>query len=274
MTETEETALDEAVEGTAAPAEEPVDALPAILKCLNANHANTLALLDCLRACDVAPEDARPYREVEEGLLGATSMGLTMQTPHTLIGMLVKAGGIKSVPVEEPAAGEGGDDVAEPTPAEAEAGASVCSAQPDAPDAAAPDAGAADSSEDGDAPASALQPADQAEDQPVDYVLYTTDAGREALAQFDPKSRFDELLGGEPEAYLELYARVLDICSGEDGATRAQIERDLKGHPALESPKRIYPEYFISKLETIGGLSWDGAWRTTEAGARILESLA
>lgn len=282
MTEIEETALDEAVEGTAAPAEEPVDALPAILKCLNANHANTLALLDCLRACDVAPEDARPYREVEEELLGAASMDLTMQTPHTLIGMLVKAGGIKSVPVEEPAAGEGGDDAAEPAPAEAEAGASVCSAQPDAAasDVAgtasgasdSADAGAADPSEDGDASAPAPQP--EPADQPVDYVLYTTDAGREALAQFDPKSRFDELLGGEPEAYLELYARVLDICSGDDGATRAQIERDLKGHPALESPKRIYPEYFISKLETIGGLSWDGAWRTTEAGARILESLA
>ena len=205
-----------------------------------------------------------------------------MQTPHTLIGMLVKAGGIKSVPVEEPAVGEGGDDAAEPASAEAESGADACPAQPDAPDAAgtasdapdAADAGAAGPSEDGDASAPASQPADQPEDQPVDYVLYTTDAGREALAQFDPKSRFDELLGGEPEAYLELYARVLDICSGEDGATRAQIERDLKGHPALESPKRIYPEYFISKLETIGGLSWDGAWRTTEAGARILESLA
>lgn len=282
MTEIEETALDEAVEGTAAPAEEPVDALPAILKCLNANHANTLALLDCLRACDVAPEDARPYREVEEELLGAASMDLTMQTPHTLIGMLVKAGGIKSVPVEEPAAGEGGDDAAEPAPAEAESGADACPAQPDAAasDVAgtasgasdSADAGAAGPSEDGDASAAAPQP-EQA-DQPVDYVLYTTDAGREALAQFDPKSRFDELLGGEPEAYLELYARVLDICSGDDGATRAQIERDLKGHPALENPKRIYPEYFISKLETIGGLSWDGAWRTTEAGARILESLA
>lgn len=282
MTEIEETALDEAVEGTAAPAEEPVDALPAILKCLNANHANTLALLDCLRACDVAPEDARPYREVEEELLGAVSMGLTMQTPHTLIGMLVKAGGIKSVPVEEPAAGEGDDDAAEPAPAEAESGVDACPAQPDAAasDVAgtasgasdSADAGAAGPSEDGDASAAAPQP-EQA-DQPVDYVLYTTDAGREALAQFDPKSRFDELLGGEPEAYLELYARVLDICSGDDGATRAQIERDLKGHPALENPKRIYPEYFISKLETIGGLSWDGAWRTTEAGARILESLA
>lgn len=282
MTEIEETALDEAVEGTAAPAEEPVDALPAILKCLNANHANTLALLDCLRACDVAPEDARPYREVEEELLGAASMDLTMQTPHTLIGMLVKAGGIKSVPVEEPAAGEGGDDAAEPAPAEAESGADACPAQPDAAasDVAgtasgasdSADAGAAGPSEDGDASAPAPQP--EPADQPVDYVLYTTDAGREALAQFDPKSRFDELLGGEPEAYLELYARVLDICSGDDGATRAQIERDLKGHPALENPKRIYPEYFISKLETIGGLSWDGAWRTTEAGARILESLA
>ena len=164
-----------------------------------------------------------------------------MQTPHTLIGMLVKAGGIKSVPVEEPAAGEDGDDVAEPTPAKAEAGASVCPAQPDAPDAAAPDAGAADPSENGDASAPAPQPADQAEDQPVDYVLYTTDAGREALAQFDPKSRFDELLGGEPEAYLELYARVLDICSGEDGATRAQIRAGPQGPSRAREPEAHLP---------------------------------
>lgn len=280
MNETEETVLDGAAGDDAAcepaaeqVAEEPVDALPAIIKCLKANHANTLALLDCLRACDVAPEDARPYREVETELLDAPSMDLTMQTPHTLIGLLVKAGGIKSVPVEEPANDEGAADAdAETADASADAEEVLDAAQAEVP------VGEAATGEDvpnADEPAEGGDtPAEQPADQPVDYVLYTTDAGREALAQFDPKSRFDELLGGEPETYLELYARVLDICSEGDGATRAQIEQDLKGHPALENPKRIYPEYFISKLETIGGLSWDGAWRTTEAGARILESLA
>lgn len=277
MNETEETVLEGTAGETAVSAadheacepatgqapEEPVDALPAIIKCLKANHANTLALLDCLRACDVAPEDARPYREVETELLDAPSMDLTMQTPHTLIGMLVKAGGIKSVPVEEPADDKGCADVdgEAPDAAQTDDLADVAVTGEGAPDTDEP-------AEDGDTPVE--QPADQ----PVDYVLYTTDAGREALAQFDPKSRFDELLGGEPETYLELYARVLDICSEDGGATRAQIEQDLKDHPALRNPKRIYPEYFISKLETIGGLSWDGAWRTTEAGARILESLA
>lgn len=280
MNETEKTVLDGAAGDEAAcepaaeqVAEEPVDALPAIIKCLKANHANTLALLDCLRACDVAPEDARPYREVETELLDAPSMDLTMQTPHTLIGLLVKAGGIKSVPVEEPANDEGvaGADT-EADDASADVEEVLDAAQADVP------AGEAATGEDvpnaDEAPEGGETVEGQPADQPVDYVLYTTDAGREALAQFDPKSRFDELLGSEPETYLELYARVLDICSEGDGATRAQIEQDLKDHPALRNPKRIYPEYFISKLETIGGLSWDGAWHTTEAGARILESLA
>lgn len=294
MAESEEAVLDGTAGGAAAPAEncadcepaveqaaeEPVDALPAILKCLKANHANTLALLDCLRACDVAPEDALPYRDVEAGLAGLPSMDLTMQTPHTLIGLLIKAGGIVAVPVEEPApaqdipvqdgepaeeqAVDGSSESGESSSVEADGAAP---ATPEASDGAAPEAPEAFAETGAD---EVGEPADQ----PVDYVLYTTDAGREALAAFDPKTRFGELLAGEPDAYLELYARVLDICAGPDGASRAQIEADLKGHPALESPKRIYPEYFISKLETVGGLSWDGVWRTTEAGARILDALA
>lgn len=258
------------------PQSELADALPAVLKCLEANRANTLALLDCLRACDVAPEDACPYREVEAGLAGLPSMGLTMQTPHTLIGLLIKAGGIASVPVEEPAPVKDGapadaqaDDGS--TPSEGESAMGTCDVAPEAPEVSAVTASeTAEVSVDRDAPVADPEPSDQ----PVDYVLYITEAGREALAEFDPQARFGKLLAEEPEAYLELYARVLDICSGDDGASRAQIEQDLKGHPALENPKRIYPEYFISKLETVGGLSWDGVWRTTEAGARILDALA
>ena len=42
----------------------------------------------------------------------------------------------------------------------------------------------------------------------------------------------------------------------------------------LSFPKQIYPGYFISKLETVDGISWDGAWRTTEAGQRMRALLA
>lgn len=101
-------------------------------------------------------------------------------------------------------------------------------------------------------------------DQPADYLVQTTEAGRSALRAFDPAQRFSQLVTEEPSGYGDVYAQVLDICA--QGAARDEIEGALARHRALIYPKRIYPSYFISKLETIGGLSWDGMWRTTEAG--------
>ena len=109
-------------------------------------------------------------------------------------------------------------------------------------------------------------------DQPVDYLLHTTEAGRAALDEFEPAKRFSELLAAEPDGYGDAYGRVLALC--ETGASKAAIEEALAGHPALSFPKRIYPGYFISKLETVDGISWDGAWRTTEAGQRMRALLA
>lgn len=74
------------------------------------------------------------------------------------------------------------------------------------------------------------------------------------------------------DGYGDAYGRVLALC--ETGASKAAIEEALAGHPALSFPKRIYPGYFISKLETVDGISWDGAWRTTEAGQRMRALLA
>lgn len=129
-------------------------------------------------------------------------------------------------------------------------------------DAAAADAEAADAhAETGDLP-----------DQPTDYLLAITDLGREALDEFEPAKRFGELLAGEPEGYRSAYDTVLACC--EEGASKAAIEAALAGHPALAFPKQIYPGYFISKLETVDGISWDGVWRTTEAGQRMRALLA
>ncbi len=109
-------------------------------------------------------------------------------------------------------------------------------------------------------------------DQPTDYLLRTTDLGRAALAEFEPAKRFEELLAAEPEGYRSAYGAVLACC--EAGASKAAIEEALAGHPALAFPKPIYPGYFISKLETVDGISWDGVWRTTEAGQRMRALLA
>ena len=105
-----------------------------------------------------------------------------------------------------------------------------------------------------------------------DYLLHTTEAGRAALDEFEPAKRFSELLAAEPDGYGDAYGRVLALC--ETGASKAAIEEALAGHPALSFPKQIYPGYFISKLETVDGISWDGAWRTTEAGQRMRALLA
>lgn len=120
----------------------------------------------------------------------------------------------------------------------------------------------------------AVQDGEEAEalpDKPVDYTLCITDWGRQALAEFEPTKRFTELMADEPEGYADAYARVLSRC--EQGASKAQIEAELEGHAALAYPKQIYPGYFISKLETVDGITWDGLWRTTDAGRRMAAQL-
>ena len=117
-------------------------------------------------------------------------------------------------------------------------------------------------------PEPACEPGDDKQDQPVDYTVRTTEAGRAALAQFEPTKRFGRMLQDEPVGYAQAYAIVLALC--EDGATKAAIEQALEGNPALSNPKQVFPSYFISKLETVGGLTWDGSWKATEAGRQML----
>ena len=109
---------------------------------------------------------------------------------------------------------------------------------------------------------------EEKQDMPVDYTLESTEAGKAAVAQFEPSKRFSEVLNAEPHTYGQAYAAVLQLC--QNGARKADIEAALQGNEALTSPKQIYPSYFISKLETVGGLVWDGSWKTTESGQQML----
>lgn len=104
-----------------------------------------------------------------------------------------------------------------------------------------------------------------------DYELVTSEAGLRALEQHDPCACFAQLIEGEPEGYVDAYRIVLDACREAVGLPA--IEKALAGHPALRSPKIVFASYFISKLETVGGIVWDGAWRTTEEGIRMADSI-
>ncbi|SEO53615.1 hypothetical protein [Denitrobacterium detoxificans] len=112
----------------------------------------------------------------------------------------------------------------------------------------------------------------EAEDaRAYDYELVTSEAGLRALEQYDPCARFAQLIEEEPEGYADAYRIVLDTCREAVGLPA--IETALSGHPALYSPKTVFAGYFVSKLETVGGIVWDGAWRTTEEGIHMADSI-
>ncbi len=289
----------------AVPAKSPEAARAALRKRLTANHGNTLAYLACLKAC---LGDPRPYREVEESLLDNAAFGLSTQTPHTLIGLLVTDGGIERIEVAEEADGaaeqaeadtpgktvvsetdvHAGDQVPEVEGAcgplvPCEASESASAAHPEGEGLELVGSNATESSA-SESPVSVASPAGPAPErpavaqpapapQPIDFLLRTTPAGCEVLAEYDVAARLERLVAGEPEGYLDAYLVVLDACEGQ-GATLKQIEAALAGHPALTCPKRVYAGYFVSKLETVGAIAWQDAWHITDDGQRALEALA
>jgi hypothetical protein len=232
------------------------DAYKRTYEAIASNHGTAHALLDTLRACDVAAADARPYREVEEELSALPSVAESTQGPHTLLGILVRTGGIATIEVPEAAEGACGSPLSKAGEAD------EASSEPT-------------TVVTGEVAAEGGTTSAQLQDQPVDVLVRTTEEGREVLAAFDPVGRFETLLAGEPAGYADAYALVLATCdSDEGGASRRDVECALAGNPALTDPKRVYPSYFISRLESIEGLVWDGAWHTTDAGERMLGVLA
>ena len=289
----------------AVPAKSPEAARAALRKCLAANHGNTLAYLACLKAC---LGDPRPYREVEESLLDNAAFGLSTQTPHTLIGLLVTDGGIERIEVAEEADGAA-EQVGADTPGKTVVSETDVHAGEQAPEVegacgplvpceASESASAAQLEGEGlelvgsnatepsasESPVSVASPAGPAPErpavaqpapapQPIDFLLRTTPAGRDVLAEYDVAARLERLVAGEPEGYLDAYLAVLDACE-DGGATLKQVEAALAGHPALTCPKRVYAGYFVSKLETVGAIAWQDAWHITDDGQRALEALA
>lgn len=198
----------------ASAADDAAATVDAIVKRLNANRANTLALCAVLSVC----ERRMPYRDAEALIDERPELSLSTQNAHALLRIMVDCGGVDAVEVPEPA----------------------------------------------------YAPGEEKQDRPIDYTVQTTAAGRAALERFEPTKRFGDVLRDEPAAYAQTYVAVLACCAENGGATKAAIERALEGDSALSDPKQVYPSYFISKLETVGGLAWDGSWKTTDAGRQML----
>ena len=98
-----------------------------------------------------------------------------------------------------------------------------------------------------------------------------TEAGRDLAASIDPDFTMRQLLAARPH-YREVFARVLNVCAADAGATRQAVEEAVEAQGNVMSPegKRVYPQFFMDALETAGGIEWDGAWRATDAGRRAI----
>lgn len=100
-----------------------------------------------------------------------------------------------------------------------------------------------------------------------------TETGRGLLAAYAPEATLRALIRSKP-AYRDVFAAILDACSADEGATRADLERIIDAQPQLQPDPAtqrtaVYPQYFIDALETAGGIAWGGRWRTTDAGKAV-----
>ena len=113
-----------------------------------------------------------------------------------------------------------------------------------------------------------------ADDAQVEVRLALTEKGEALCDRYAPGATMHALYEDRP-GYEEVFNAMLWACSGEDGATREDLEAQINELPPLQpneqGHKTVYPQYFFDALENAGGIEWrDGVWKITEAGRRLL----
>lgn len=113
-----------------------------------------------------------------------------------------------------------------------------------------------------------------ADDAVAESRIAITSIGRELLDAYAADKTLRDLIAGKPH-YLKVYTTILETCNAEAGASRTDLEQAVSALPALQPDTetqrtRVYPQYFIDALESAGGIVWQGAWHTTDAGKALI----
>ena len=87
-----------------------------------------------------------------------------------------------------------------------------------------------------------------------------------ALAAHRAENRL-VLLDCHSGRYEPVFAELLQFCAAPQ--SKRAIEARLAGNPLAENP-RVFPGFFIDRLERAGALVWDAGWKTTDVGAAWL----
>lgn len=120
-------------------------------------------------------------------------------------------------------------------------------------------------------------PEEEIEDLAVEWRFLTTDAGREAIEQFNPADRTREMLASQKETRHPTFKRLLEFCE-ERPRSLDEITTFLANDPGLEKDPRtgvmhMQPSAYIGKLDQAGALTWEGGWKTTPGGMEVLKTL-
>lgn len=113
---------------------------------------------------------------------------------------------------------------------------------------------------------------DERDDAVCAFALQSTRAGIRAIEGMEPETRLAHLFSEHPERH-DAYCAILRLC--KTPRTYDEVSKSLDPNPAFASENDlstlpVYPSALLGKLESAGGIVWDEAWVTTEAGAACL----
>jgi hypothetical protein len=101
----------------------------------------------------------------------------------------------------------------------------------------------------------------------LDLRLVTSPEGAEVVASMKVSVRLEELWEAKPQ-YRSLFLEVLDLCDIPRGLP--EISRVLEQSPLVatydDSEDKVYPAYFLDRLQEAGALEWKDGWVITDEG--------
>lgn len=106
--------------------------------------------------------------------------------------------------------------------------------------------------------------------EPAEGVWSLTEAGA-AFLDADPIGVKAQELLEKDARYAPVYRVLLELVA-ERPRAKSDIDQVVDAHPLVQNP-RLFSGYFLGELERVDAMEWADAWRITERGRGLLETL-
>ena len=100
-----------------------------------------------------------------------------------------------------------------------------------------------------------------------DGLWLSTPSALEYLKEHNPQTALAQLLDKELDL-RPIFLRILEFCAEKD-RTASELSALVDDDPLVQHPRRM-SGYFVAKLEDLGVLVWEGAWKTSALGLSAL----